>query len=66
VQYKDIRYTLRTGITPSRWVVVIHPPGAEPIEKPFEGSRESANLKARTMINAWLKSRAAQERQNSN
>ena len=30
------------------------------------GARESANLKARTMINAWLKSRAAQERQNSN
>jgi hypothetical protein len=32
---------------------------AEPIEKPFAGSREAANLKARTMINAWLKSREA-------
>lgn len=66
MQYKDIRYTVRTGITPGGWVVVIHPPGAEPIERAFEGSRDSANSKARTMIDAWLKSRPAQERQDSN
>ena len=55
VQHKGIRYTLRMGITPGRWLVVIHPQEQEPIEARVQGTRLSAVLKARSMIDAWLR-----------
>jgi hypothetical protein len=58
MEYKDVRYTIRTGIERGQWLVVLHPPGNEfPEEKRVSGTRKSAERKARSMINAWLQRR---------
>ena len=66
VQYKGIRYTLRMGITPGRWLIVIHPQEQEPIEAPVQGTGLAAVLKARSMIDTWLKSHEGQVAKNAN
>jgi hypothetical protein len=44
------------GIARQQWRVVINPPGNElPKERTVFGTREDAVIKARRMINAWLK-----------
>jgi hypothetical protein len=44
------------GIARQQWRVVIDPPGNEfPKERTVFGTREDAEIKARSMINAWLK-----------
>ena len=58
MEYKDVRYTIRTGIERGQWFVVLYPPGNEfPEEKRVSGTRKSAERKARSMINAWLQKR---------
>ena len=66
MMYRGIRYSLRQGIAPAEWVVAVHPQEDESIEKIHRGSRIGAELRARSMIDAWLKSHAAQEPKNSN
>jgi hypothetical protein len=56
MEHRGIRYTIRMGIARQQWRVVINPPGNElPKERTVFGTREDAVIKARRMINAWLK-----------
>jgi hypothetical protein len=55
MDYKGIRYTLRLGIARQQWSVAVHPAGGEVIEKSFTGARPQAELRAHSMIDAWLK-----------
>jgi hypothetical protein len=59
MEYKDVRYTIRTGIERGQWFIVLHPPGNEfpEEEKKVSGTRKFAEGKARSMINAWLQKR---------
>lgn len=54
MQYKGIRYTVRTGIERDQWVVAIHPGDVEMSGKVITGDREQAEALARSMINRWL------------
>jgi hypothetical protein len=66
MEYGGIRYSLRLGIIPGQWLVVIHAPNSNPIEKRVRGSRQSAELAARSMIETWLKLNPPQGPKNSN
>jgi len=58
MEHRGIPYAIRVGIAREQWRVVIHIPGkglAE--ERTVFGTRNDAETKARSMINAWLKKR---------
>jgi hypothetical protein len=55
VEYKGLRYTIRTRIERDQWSVAIHPAGLEMKGRVVIGSRSDAELRARAMINDWLK-----------
>ena len=55
VEYRRIRYTLRAGIERNGWTVSIHPAGIEGARRVVTGSRERAELLARSMIDRWYK-----------
>ena len=62
MEYRGIRYTIRTAIERGQYRVVIHPDGVEvPTNKIF-GTREDAEDYALRMIDRWL---AAKSRQNA-
>jgi hypothetical protein len=61
VEYRGIRYTIRAGIEREQWSVTIHPAGVEVKGRVVAGSREEAELKARAMINSWLKNTPTQK-----
>jgi hypothetical protein len=55
MQYRGIRYTIRTGIQRAQYRVFIHPD--EDVEVPANkifGTREDAEIYARLMIHRWL------------
>ena len=60
MEYRDIRYTIRTRIEREQWSVAIHPAGLEMKGRVVIGSRGEAELQARAMINDWLKRHATQ------
>jgi hypothetical protein len=53
MEYRGIRYTIRTGID-GQYRVAIHPEGVEMAAKKIFGARESAKVHAYRMINKWL------------
>jgi hypothetical protein len=55
MEYRGIRYTIRTRIERQEWYVAIHPNGVELPGKVVVGSREEAELQAHSMINDWLR-----------
>jgi hypothetical protein len=55
VEYRGIRYTIRARLEREQWSVAIHPAGVEMKGRVVIGSREQAELEARTLINDWLK-----------
>jgi hypothetical protein len=60
MEYKSVRYAIRIGIERGKWRVVIHPSGnGLPEERTVYGTREDAEITARSMINARLKKRSA-------
>ena len=60
MEYRAIRYTIRTGIERGQWIVVIHPEGIEvPGNKVF-GTRDNAEFHARRMIDRWLEPKSRQ------
>jgi hypothetical protein len=60
MEYRGIRYTIRSGIERGQWHVVIHPKGVEvPANKIF-GTREDAEVHAHRMINRWLEPKSRQ------
>jgi hypothetical protein len=60
MEYKSVRYAIRIGIERGQWRVAIHPFGnGLPEERTVHGTREDAEITARSMINARLKKRGA-------
>jgi len=55
MQYRGIRYTVRTRIERDEWYVAIHPGGVELPGKVIVGSREKAELRAHYMIGDWFR-----------
>jgi hypothetical protein len=60
MEYRGIRYTIRTRIERDQWSVAIHPAGVEMKGRVVIGSRSDAELQARAMINDWLKKHSTQ------
>jgi hypothetical protein len=59
MEHRGVRYAIRIGIERTQWRVAIHPPGNRlPEERTVSGTREDAEITARSMINAWLKKRS--------
>jgi hypothetical protein len=63
MQYRGIRYTIKTRTERNEWLVAIHPDGTELPGKVFLGTREAAELRAHSIIGDWLQrhSRKANE-----
>jgi hypothetical protein len=57
MEHRGVRYAIRIGIERQQWRVTIHPP-ATGFERTVFGTREDAEITARSMINAWLRERA--------
>ena len=55
VEYRGVRYTIRARIERQQWSVAIHPAGVEMTSRIVNGSRWEAELKARALIDSWLK-----------
>ena len=55
MEYRGIRYTIRTRIERDQWSVAIHPAGVEMKGRVVIGLRSDAELQARAMIDSWLK-----------
>ncbi len=54
MEYRGIRYTIRTRIERDQWSVAIHPAGVEMKGRIVIGSRSDAELQARVLIDSWL------------
>jgi hypothetical protein len=59
MDYKGIRYTIRTCIERQKWSIGIHPRDAEAIEKIVKGTRLEAERRAFSMIDTWRRQKAA-------
>jgi hypothetical protein len=59
MDYKGIRYTIRTCIERQKWSIGIHPRDAEVIEKTVKGTRLEAERHAFSMIDAWKRQKSA-------
>jgi hypothetical protein len=56
MEYKGVRYAILVGTARQQWRVAIYPvPNQLPKETTVVGTREDAEITARSMINAWLK-----------
>ena len=56
MEHRGVRYAIRIGIARQQWRVSIDAPGNEfPKERTVFGTREDAEITARSMTNAWLK-----------
>jgi hypothetical protein len=53
MEYREIRYTVRTRIERNEWTVSIHPAGIESPRIVVTGPRVRADLLARCMIDRW-------------
>jgi hypothetical protein len=53
MEYREIRYTVRTRIERNEWTVSIHPAGIEGARTVVTGPRERAELLARSMVDRW-------------
>jgi hypothetical protein len=63
MDHRGIRYAIRIGIAPGQWRAAIYPPGDPlPKERTVFGTREDAEVTARSMINSWLKKAIRAER----
>jgi uncharacterized protein YjiS (DUF1127 family) len=58
MEHRGVRYAIRIGIERKQWRVAIQDPGTG-FERTVFGTREDAEMTARSMINAWLKKRPA-------
>jgi len=56
MEYGGGRFTIRMGIERDKWHIAIHS-GGKPLQVIIFGTREDANLKAHSMIDAWLRKR---------
>jgi hypothetical protein len=62
MEYRRIRYTIRTGIERDQWYVAIHPSGVEMKGRVVIGLRSDAELQARVLVDSWwLKKHSTQK-----
>jgi hypothetical protein len=54
VEYRGIRYVLRTTIVRQQWRVAVYKHESEPVERTVKGSRRDAERVARAMIDRLL------------
>jgi hypothetical protein len=59
MEYRKIRYTVRTRIERNEWAVSIHPAGIEGARRLVTGPRVRAELLAQSMIDRWHECTAA-------
>jgi hypothetical protein len=58
MQHRGVRYAIRIGIEREQWRVAIHFPGkGSPEERTVFGTRQDAEIAARSMINARQRKR---------
>jgi hypothetical protein len=56
MEYRGVRYAILVGTARSEWRVAIHlVANQSPKERTVVGTREDAEITARSMINVWLK-----------
>jgi hypothetical protein len=60
MEYRGVRYTIRARTERAQWYVAIYPVDVEMKGRVVFGSREEAELRARALINDWLKKRSTQ------
>jgi hypothetical protein len=53
VEYREIRYTVRTRIERNEWTVSIHPADIESPRRVVTGPRVPSELLARSVIDKW-------------
>jgi hypothetical protein len=58
MEYRGIRYTVRTRTERQEWHVAIHPEGVERPGRVVAGSRDNADSEAHAMIDAWFRRHA--------
>jgi hypothetical protein len=63
MEYRGIRFTIRSRIEREQWSVAIYPAGVEMAAKVITGPRRNAELLARSMIKIWLKRHPTQQHQ---
>jgi hypothetical protein len=61
MEYKGIRYTIRTCIVRQQWSIGVHPPDAETLEKIVKGTRLQAERQAFSMIDALRRQNSSSE-----
>jgi hypothetical protein len=67
MEYRGVRYAIRTGIARGEWRVAIYPSGNRfPEERTVLGTREDAVTAARSMIRARLKKLSSLDRKEQN
>ena len=59
MDYKGIRYTIRTCIERQKWSIGIHPRDADAVEKMVKGTRVEAERQVFSMIDLWRRQRTA-------
>jgi hypothetical protein len=59
MEYRKIRYTVRTRIERNEWTLSIHPAGIEGATRVVTGPRVRAESLARSMIDRWHERTAA-------
>ena len=58
MEHRGIRYAIRVGIARDQWRVAVYLAYKElPEERTVVGTRQDAEIAARSMIDAWLKKR---------
>jgi hypothetical protein len=61
MEHRGVRYEIRKGIEREQWRVAIYLPGDRlSKERTVFGTREDAEITARSMINTWLKKQCAE------
>jgi hypothetical protein len=55
MEYMGVRYTIRAHMERDKWTVTIYPSEGETVEKITTGRREKAIIRAKLMIDSWLK-----------
>jgi hypothetical protein len=61
VEYRGVRYAIRARIERDEWTVSIYPAGIEGPRRVVTGSRERAELLARSMIDRWRATKSGKE-----
>jgi hypothetical protein len=58
MEYRGIEYAVHAGIATNRWVWMIYTTPSNPLRGEIAGSKESAELDARLVIDKWLAKQA--------